>query len=234
MIKKHYVINKAEKSPVLNSGWNGPYWQEANVLKIEVVRKESSSHHPQTELKLLYHDNAIFGLFRVKDKYVRAIRSGFQVSVCRDSCVEFFFKPKPESGYFNFEFNCSGAMLCFYIVDNSRIPEKERAKIPEPNEFRNYTPLKTEDLKKVKIFHSMPAKVDPEIQEDNEWFVSFEIPLKMLEKYTGKLGDLTGQIWEANCYKCADETSHPHWISWNPIKEKNFHCPECFGVMEFK
>lgn len=233
-MKKSYLIKKTATNPALNSDWNGSTWGNANILNIDVVREESSSHHPQTELKLLHHHTAIFGLFRVKDKYVRAIRSGFQESVCRDSCVEFFFKPKPEGGYFNFEFSCSGAMLCFYIVDNTRILNEEKAKLPEPNEFRNYTPLKTEDLKMVRIFHSMPGKVEPEIQEDTEWYLGFEISLAMLEKYTGPLGELSGQKWEANCYKCADETSHPHWISWNPLKAKNFHCPECFGVITFE
>lgn len=233
-MKKNYIIKQAKSIPVLNAGWDGPEWRSANILEINTVREESSSHHPQTNLKLLYNNRAVYGLFRVKDKYVRATRTGFQGSVCRDSCVEFFFKPKSDGGYFNCEFNCSGAMLCFYIVDNTRISDEERKKLPPPNEFVDYTPLATADLEKVRIHHSMPDQVKPEIADDTEWFLGFELPLEILEKYTGKLGDLTGQQWEANCYKCADETSHPHWISWNPLNEKNFHCPECFGVMKFE
>lgn len=233
-MKKSYQIKKAKGIPILDADWDSPEWQNANVLEVNISRKESSSHHPQTELKLLYTNQSIFGLFRVQDKYVRAIRSGFQDNVCQDSCVEFFFKPKPDGGYFNCEFNCSGAMLCFYIVDNTRTSEEEQAELPGPNDFIDYTPLKDSELATVKIYHSMPGKVDPEISDDTEWFLGFEITLTMLEKYTGELGDLSGQTWEANCYKCADETSHPHWISWNPINEKNFHAPECFGEMKFE
>lgn len=223
-MKKHYQLKKAEHPPVLNSAWDGPEWENANILEVDIVREESSSHHPKTELKLLYNNKAVFGLFRVKDKYVRAVRSGFQESVCKDSCVEFFFKPKSESGYFNFEFNCGGAMLCFYIIDNKRTN----------NGFAEFVKLKDTELNNVNIFHTLPSLVDPEITDYTEWFLGFEIPLSMLEKHTGSLGNLTDQTWEANCYKCADETSHPHWMSWNPIDEKNFHCPQCFGQMEFK
>ena len=224
MTQKQYLICKAPNTPAVDSGWNRTEWKNAKALNIDVVGEESSDHHPQTDLKLLYTNTSIFGLFMVKDKYVRAIRSGFQESVCRDSCVEFFFKPKPESGYFNFEFNCSGALLSSYITSNKRTK----------NGFEEYVMLIDEDLKKVNIFHSLPEKVEPEIKEDTNWFLGFEIPLVILEKYIGKLGELSAQTWEANCYKCGDETSHPHWISWNPINEKNFHCPECFGIMEFE
>lgn len=233
-MKKTYQIKKTINTPVPGSNWDTGEWAKANILEINEVREESSSHHPQTELKLLYTEQSLFGLFRVQDQYVRAIRSGFQESVCRDSCVEFFFKPKTDGGYFNCEFNCSGAMLCFYIKDNTRISDEDREKLPHKfNEFRSYAPLSDADLKHVKIFHSLAKKVEPEITEPIEWFLGFELPLTMLEKYTGTLGDLSGQTWEGNCYKCADETSHPHWLSWNPIKEKNFHAPECFGELIF-
>jgi hypothetical protein len=37
----------------------------------------------------------------------------------------------------------------------------------------------------------------------------------------------------ANFYKCGDELSVPHYISWAPIEAEkpNFHRPDCFGKM---
>ena len=27
-----------------------------------------------------------------------------------------------------------------------------------------------------------------------------------------------GTLWRMNAYKCGDNTSHPHWISWKKLK----------------
>ena len=45
-----------------------------------------------------------------------------------------------------------------------------------------------------------------------------------------------GVTWRANFYKCADHTSHPHWLSWSVIGSGKFefHVPEYFGTLEFK
>lgn len=233
-MKKKYQIRKTLTAPELGQDWIKPPWDKANIMQINEVRKESSDHHPQTELKLLYNNRFLFGMFRVKDKFVKAVHNGFQSSVSKDSCVEFFIKTKPGGGYFNFEFNCSGVMLCFYIVDPTRVPEEKQKTFKTPKEFVDYTPLSIADLESVDIYHSLPEKIDPEISEPTEWFLSFKIPFNLLEKYAGSLGDLSGNTWEANCYKCGSETSHPHWLSWNPIKEKDFHLPECFGELIFE
>jgi hypothetical protein len=41
---------------------------------------------------------------------------------------------------------------------------------------------------------------------------------------------------KANFYKCGDELSQPHYLSWNNIKsgKPNFHLPEFFGEINFK
>ena len=61
---------------------------------------------------MLYDERALSIIFRVEDRYVRAVAECFQDSVCTDSCVEFFVAPLPDSqAYFNFEVNCGGTML---------------------------------------------------------------------------------------------------------------------------
>jgi hypothetical protein len=80
----------------------------------------------------------------------------------------------------------------------------------------------------------MPAAVSPEITGPVTWILEFFVPFALLEKYAGPLGDLAGREWSANFFKCGDETSHPHWVSWQPLPSLNFHLPECFGVIHFE
>jgi len=63
------------------------------------------------------------------------------------------------------------------------------------------------------------------------WGVGFCVPVALFEAFTGPLGKLSGQAWRANFYKCGDKTSHPHWASWAPITQPDFHMPDCFGVL---
>jgi hypothetical protein len=79
----------------------------------------------------------------------------------------------------------------------------------------------------------LPCYVEPEIVEPVVWLLQFFIPFALLEKYMGPIGTVEGQTWRANAYKCGDETSQPHWASWQPLTEKNFHLPECFGAVHF-
>ena len=218
-----YIVRLAAIRPDLTGCWDGTAWDRAETLELIHFRPEGSDHKPKTSVRLLYDSSDIFGIVRVEDRYVRSIHTEYLSPVYKDSCVEFFVKPKKDRGYFNFEFNCSGVLLCSYIVDPARTPEG----------FRDFVKLPEEDEKQVLIYHSMPDIVEPEISEPMTWFIEFIIPFSLLEKYVGSIGKVSGQSWYANFYKCGDETSHPHWASWTPLPEKNFHLPECFGRIEF-
>ena len=90
-------------------------------------------------------------------------------------------------------------------------------------------------LKQVKIFHSLPERIDPELTEPTTWQVAFFVPFTI---FTAQCPSVTapqpGDTWRANLYKCGDETSHPHWASWSPIGEAlDFHVPEYFGELTF-
>lgn len=219
----HYTVRLARIRPDMQGAWSGPAWEQADTLVIANFRPESSDHRPQTYARLLYNEDGLFGLFLVKDRYVRCVHTGYMEPVYKDSCVEFFVQPKAGRGYFNFEFNCGGSLLCFYIVDPTRVP----------GGFKDFTPLPEEEGRQVAIYHSMPPRVEPEIAVPTEWVLEFFIPFALLEKYVGPVSPVRGQEWRANFYKCADETSHPHWASWAPIDELNFHLPHCFGTLRF-
>ncbi len=221
--KYRYLVRKLPGAIDLDAKWDSPEWAATDPVQLASVRPESSDHHPITSIRMGYTEEGIYGLFRVQDKYVTCTRSQFQDSVCRDSCVEFFVLPPNDPAYFNFELNCGGCML----VNHCKFNPDDR------NEPRKATPLTPEDVSEVKLYHSMPEIVTPEITDNVEWFLGFYIPFSLFEKYKGSLGTIPGSKWRANFYKCAGDSSHPHWISWAPVDKLNFHLPDCFGTIEF-
>jgi hypothetical protein len=219
----NYIARRATPPPQLDAPWQDPVWEQADTLEIQHFRPESSDHHPHTSARLLYDSRGIHGLFRVQDRYVRCLRTQYHDPVWKDSCVEFFAQPKADRGYFNFEFNCGGAFLCYYITDPERTAEgfKEFVKVPA-------------DLgRTIQTRPSLPPRVEPEITEEVVWTLGFFIPFTLFEHYLGPLGSVADQVWRGNFFKCAEETSHPHWAAWSPVDELNFHQPNCFGTIRF-
>ena len=223
MNQPSYRIFFTRQLPETQGRWNGAVWSSVLPLSVDCRRPEGSPHHPGTFCKLLYDDTNIYGIFRVEDQHVRSIHTLFQSEVWKDSCVEFFVQPKVDGGYFNFEFNCGGALLASYVTNPTRVNGILQ-------EFHALTPA---DDRLVRRFSSLAGLVDPEIPEPIVWHLEFSIPFAVLEKYAGPPCAAAGQIWRSNFYKCGNETSHPHWLSWAPLRERNFHDPASFGSIEF-
>ncbi len=196
----------------------------AEVAEVANFRPESSVFRPKVSVRLNYDDDGIHGVFQVEDQFVRSVWTNFQDPVWKDSCVEFFMQPKPDKGYFNLEMNAGGAHLCFYITDPTRIP----------GGFKEYVKLPTEIGQTIRIQSSLPKTVDPEIKEPVSWDLKFFVPFAALEKFVGPIGNIKGQEWRGNFYKCGDELSQRHWASWSPVDELNFHLPRCFGTILFE
>jgi hypothetical protein len=218
-----HIIPRATRPPELRGLWNGPAWGKAPFLVIGCFRPESTSHRPLVRSKMLYDESHLYGLFLVKDRYLRCVHTGFQAPVYEDTCVELFVEPKPDKGYFNFEFNCGGALLASYVTDPTRISGR----------LAEARPLSLEEGRQVTIYSSLPPLIEPEIEDKVTWLLEFSIPLALLETYAGSLGKLEGEEWRGNLYKCGDRTSHSHWASWNPLSDRNFHAPWDFGVLRF-
>jgi len=220
----NYLVRRSDSHPELQSDWDGAIWRQAETLEVGHFRSEGSDHRPQTRARLLYDHECLYGIYDVKDRYVRCVHTGFQEQVSRDSCVEFFVQPKPDRGYFNFEFNCGGALLCYYILDPTRVGDG----------FKEYSILTQEECAQVRIHHSLPAVVEPELEEETGWRLEFCIPFSLLEKYVGALGAVPGREWRANLYKCGERTTHPHYAAWAPLDRLDFHLPRCFGGITFE
>ncbi len=198
--------------------------QQADTLEVANFRPESSAHRPKVSAQLLYDAKGIHGVFRVEDQYVRSVRTHFQDEVWKDSCVEFFVQPKSDKGYFNLEMNAGGAHLCWYITDPTRVP----------GGFKEFVKLPPDIGQTIQIQSSLPKVVDPEITEPVSWNLKFFIPFALFENYVGPIGDVCGQQWRGNFYKCGDELSQRHWASWSPMDKLNFHMPHCFGTIVFE
>jgi len=217
-----YSVIKAEYPPEINSVWEKEIWQETKDIRLANYMGDKPLHFPETNVKLRYDKNNVYIIFRVLDNYVKAVEKKINGKVWFDSCVEFFFSPGPdtERGYFNFEVNCKGVFLLKFNTGNGN-----------NNGF-----VEMEDCKKINISHSLEREVENEIVEPLEWRVEYSIPYSMLKKYMKVESPAPGVKWRANFYKCADKSSHPHWLTWAQVDypRPKFHLPEFFGQLNFE
>ena len=217
-----YKVTRISPRPEINAVWDKMPWKEIEPLQIKHFMGDKPGHFPLAQAKVAYDHAAIYVIFRVEDRYVRAVADTNQGPVYMDSCVEFFFTPGRdiENGYCNLEMNCGGTMLCHHQM--------------EPR--RDQTWISDDHLEQLEVAHTLPGIVDPEIEEDTTWLVEYRIPFSMLGEYHGFPMPEAGSVWRANFYKCADKTSHPHWLTWAPVDfpRPNFHLPQYFGLLEFQ
>ncbi|MFA5865806.1 MAG: carbohydrate-binding family 9-like protein [Phycisphaerae bacterium] len=217
-----YRVHKLAQPMKLDGDWEKAAWKNCPTLELKNFMGTKPAHQPRTQAKALYDDRNIYVTFRVEDRYVRAVAQKHQDSVCRDSCVEFFFTPGDDIsvGYFNLEMNCGGTMLLYYI------------KKPLNEDPKGFVQV---DCEPIEVFHSLPKIVEPEIVEPTTWVVEYRIPLDLLEKHCPVVKPRSGVLWRGNFYKCADSTSHPHWLTWSVVDnpKPSFHLPKFFGELEF-
>ncbi len=217
-----YTVNYTATKPLLEANWDDPVWTAAEAVSIACVRPESSDHRPETTLKVLYDQDGLYGIYQVHDHYVRVTHLGYQAPVCLDSCVEFFCKPPVGPGYFNLEMNAGGSFWFSYVRNPRRTEDG----------FEDFSMVDEKYGKLIQVKTTLPEMVEPERREPLTWVAQFQLPFAAMEPYCGTIDTTRDREWKANFYKCGDETSHPHWISWVPVHSLNFHLPECFGDME--
>src|SRR4051794_33190380 len=200
----HYTIRRARVRPTLTGDWSGRAWHDAEIANIASFHPASSDHRPVTQAKVLYDDAGLYVIFRVRDRFVICTRTENQSLTSKDSCVEVYFQPFPDKGYLNFEMNCGGALLLFYVTDATRV---------EATIFRERVIVPQSLIDTMRIYHSLPRVIEGEIVEPVEWTVEYFIPYGIFEHYVGPLGEPSSRQWRGNFFKCADDSSHPHWAS---------------------
>lgn len=180
------------------------------------INWDEFSYKPKVEFKVFYSDSAIYIKYDVFEKAILANHVDTNGPVYQDSCVEFFISPG-DGKYYNFEFNCIGTR---YAASGDKRENREITDSKLVETIRTYSTLGSDPFK--------------ERIGDISWSLTAEIPFNL---FTDKnIKDIKGSLMKANFYKCGDELSEPHFVSWNNIDTENpdFHRPEFFGEINFK
>jgi len=86
----------------------------------------------------------------------------------------------------------------------------------------------------IRIYHSLPGRIEQELAQETCYELGFFLPFSIFAGTHGAPAPVSRTVWSGNVYKCGDDTSHPHWASWRPVRRVNFHEPDCFGDLEFE
>jgi len=213
--------------------WDSAAWAGAETLSVALWPwapgtarhvEAHTAHLPKVEARLMWTADYLALMFRVEDRYVRAVAGhpwNGTDSVCTDSCVEFFVSLVAGSdAYLNCEVNPGGTMLI--EAHDGIIPEGIGDEKPT---IHSSIPMAT----------TMPPNIDPEIEDPTTWCVEYHLPNALFVKYFGPDAAIGGAGYRANFYKCADQTSHPHWGCWSPVEtpQPSFHQPKYFRPLKF-
>lgn len=217
-----YKVVKLERPMKIDADWNKEQWKNTKTISIEKHMGGIPRFQPVVEAKMMYDDNNVFVIFRVKDRFVQSTVQEYNGSVSENSCVEFFFSPDSSYPlkYFNLEINAGGTPLIFYIS----------------KPWNDFIKLDSTDIGKIEIAHSLPKKVDPEITEPVTWTIEYRVPLDMLKKYSNITKPGPGVTWKGNFYKTGSKTSNPNYMTWSFVDHPtpNFHLPQFFGTLKFQ
>lgn len=218
---KTYRVTKMKDNPTMDADWNKRAWKAVEPLPLDYFMGQKPDHIPKVQAKVAYDTNFIYVIWRVEDNYVLAKRTNNQELVCKDSCVEFFFTPggdPDKNGYFNLETSCSGVMM--FAANVPGIPNGVTAA----------------DIARVGIASSLKGPIDPEIAKPTTWTLEYKVPIDVLQRLSKVQTPGPGVSWRANFYKCADESSHPHWLTWSQVDwpTPRFHIPQFFGTLTFE
>ena len=185
---------------------------------IDQINWKEYDYKPEVSFRMGYAEQILYLKFYVSEKHILAKHSSPNSPTHRDSCIEFFIDPDQSGAYYNFEFNCIGTTHLAYGPRRG-----ERTFIPAElieNEIKTWSTLgKASFEEKSGMF---------------EWEMVVVIPSSIFT-YNKDL-NFSKLVSNANFYKCGDDTTKRHYLSWNPVKTPNpdFHRPEYFGILNFQ
>lgn len=179
---------------------------------INHVNWEEYTYTPMAAVNIARTHTRLYFSFAVRGLYLEASTLEDNTPVYKDSCVEFFMQKENDPYYYNFEFNCIGA--CDAAKRLSRDAKESLSKFEYSSIHRH---------------SSIERKTFEEKSGLFCWDLNISIPFETMGLNPEKLPEKI----KANFYKCADGSSIPHYLSWNPIDlpQPNFHCPEFFGEL---
>lgn len=177
--------------PIANYPWPGDY-------------------RPRAEASLEMDDQGLAVRMSCWEKTIIAKEWRTGGDVYKDSCLEFFFMPCPETDprYINCEVNCIGTM---------------HIGVGEQREGRT-------------VLTELPEGIRPQvqIQAGECWSVQYRVPHAWIKSLFPEYHPRPGMVLRGNFY-CIDESIHPHFGCWHPVvaAQPDFHRPECFEKLVF-
>ena len=191
---------------------------QAPLHQINTINWEAFPYQPKVSFRIGHYDNQICIKYYITEDHVLATRSKTNSATHKDSCLEFFIDPKEDGNYYNFEVNAIGTV---HLAYGSNIGERTFI-----------SPQLIQD--KIEVLSSMGNIPFEEMDQPQSWEMTMIIPADIFT-YDKDL-QLSGLQTRANFYKCGDESSVPHYLSWNPVGtvRPNFHSPEYFGKLIFE
>lgn len=213
MVVKHIdSIEQAEKIPGIFSR------TEVDYTPIDILNWNAFPYSPKAEVALLRSDDTLLVHFRVEEEDLLGNILEDNGPVWTDSCVEMFFRPTQEGGYYNFECNCLGTLLLGYGNDRH---SREKADADILSSVKRWTSLGRT------AFGEMSGKV-------LQWEAALIIPLSAFFKHsTSSFDEMSCPT--ANFFKCGGRGKYEHYLSWQPIltAKPDYHQKRFFGKIKF-
>lgn len=173
---------------------------------------ESFPYAPEANAYIAHSGECLSILYEVKGLDLRALELEDNAHSWENSCCEFFVGVPGSGDYMNFEMVCNGSLL---VARGSG--REDRVKLP------------SEKVAQIVRMGSLERKIYDERDKEFSWSIFIRIPFELI---VGE-GNTVPDTLQANFYKCANKSAHPHFLSWNPIKTPapDFHRPEYFGTL---
>ena len=223
-------------------------WDLCTPIRITCYHQASGAHRPAVSVQALYDDENIYVRFVVWDDVSVVGRFLAPNSpVYTDSCVELFLQLAPAL-YVNVEMNCLGAVLLGRHVMPREGTEVDPALFDD--EIERWSSAR-EDIGRVRRDEGPPFT----------WHANVRIPFALLARLAAPHPDdptppagaypiasaagicserpfappvRRGDTLRGGFFKCADDSSQPHWGAWADLgPELNFHQPHRFGMLVF-
>ena len=190
---------------------SAPDWNKIDALSIDNRYLDTPSTITANAQICCNEEKFIVHLTTTEKNYLREEKGATGLPYL-DSCLEFFFSPmENDTRYFNVEFNSNACVFFGFSGGADSImrqtPENDILDFFKPNIITN---------------------------EDN-WEIYYEIPFYLIRRYFPEFEVYEGKKIRANCFKCSDNSTPPHYMSWSLVEGNpfTFHKPECFGLMTF-
>lgn len=188
-----------------------------SVNKIEIINwPDTYPSKPDVTFAIAHNGENILLQYRVKENEILAAVTKDNGEVWTDSCVEMFLSFDNQH-YYNAEFTCIGKALLGY--------RKFGEKAVHASETTMQSILRQPSLG--------TANRGKEIG-NFDWTLTLVIPCAAF--WESNIASFDGLHAKGNFYKCGDNLSTPHFVSWTRIEtpKPSFHQPSFFGELFFE